>query len=903
MTIETIHTELPEYIKNGLRSTKTYYNFLRLNPNDVYKIKIEKPCDFKNSFFSGIYLNAFKATAEIITLSDENIKLHEKNKNRVILNQAQEYNNIIAFCGERGTGKTSAMVSFLQGLLNINEINTGIGLEKREINDTIIEKYVGLTKNHSYSTIEIIDPSLFEKGENIFEVVLAQMFSSFENELLKTNSKKNIEEKRTVLSLFEKVYENLQAIKKNGNYDGEALETLNKLSCGANLRHNFKELVREYLSFINNNSEKSILVIGIDDFDLNVKGAVDMAEQIRKYLMIPQVVVLLAVNMDQLEDVKEQAVRKDFELMLKTNQLKEDPKEITLRYLLKLIPGERRLLLPKVSANTKETCLRLLPTDSEERIKDLEEQLIKEPNNEKLKWKVKDKNIEEYILSLIYKKTGLIFTSKDYRNHFLVPTNLRKLIELVHFLVGLDGENQKKSFLIFREYLLSNYINEFFSPREMDLLNKLIEAPSFTRNKLLIIEVRNLLIDNYLQKYKQSDEPNNSRIFNIEWDQKFEEIVNPENSSVNISLRDVLFFLDKLQHTNYYKNKERFIDVVKVIYSIELYKYLVVYNNFNAVRELCGESVINTYSESLIRSSDSLKHSRNDFSFNLEAKYQDADIKSALKDIKNYPQLQAFVYCLTHFGSDYSKRRKEKESFGKTKIVLNNNLLNQKWSHYDLFGFVLSELNPTENITRFYNGIALDVSDFGIILKSIEHISSYYCSLPIYSIDLMQEIFSKNFSHVDFKEGDVETLFSAQVAILNEIKKRIRNLRIEYLDKDHLLNAFSDSPFVREFFNPSNGMEEIYSSISTEFSTIKDKPHDLEVINELKREVDKTDLTYGRFRTVKLEPMKYRLEKVLEYQILAKLLVKTKVFTDDRRVFIKDQIDFARKEFLRKNDI
>jgi DNA polymerase III delta prime subunit len=287
---------------------------LEIDLNEEYKIKIEEPNELGKSYFNEIYEKAGRAASEILKKSEISKKLKP---NDPFIKQEQEYNNIIAFCGERGTGKSSAMITFAKSLVNIEDANYESN-KKKPFYDEDLYKI-------QFESLSVIDPTIFEEKENIFEVVLAQLFSSFEKELNK-NNKHEIEDKRKVLELFQKVYDNLKTVQKNGEkYNGEALETLSKLSCGANLRSTFSELVSSYLSFI----KKDCLIIPVDDFDLNVNAVSDMAEQLRKYLMIPNVIILMAADMKQLSDAIEQSIRKDFNILIKSKAMSESPKSIT----------------------------------------------------------------------------------------------------------------------------------------------------------------------------------------------------------------------------------------------------------------------------------------------------------------------------------------------------------------------------------------------------------------------------------------------------------------------------------------------------------------------------------------------------------------------------------------------
>lgn len=48
-------------------------------------------------------------------------------------------------------------------------------------------------------------------------------------------------------------------------------------------------------------SARRFLIIAIDDLDLCNSDVYKMAEQIRKYLIVPQVIIIMAVRMEQLK--------------------------------------------------------------------------------------------------------------------------------------------------------------------------------------------------------------------------------------------------------------------------------------------------------------------------------------------------------------------------------------------------------------------------------------------------------------------------------------------------------------------------------------------------------------------------------------------------------------------------
>lgn len=512
-------------------------NTLKINLNEEYKIKIEDADKLDKSYFKEIYEKAGKATADILKKSEEADKI----KDNPFKRQGEEYNNIIAFCGERGTGKSSAMISFVQSLL---------------MNDKSEEFYKDYTplNNYKYHSLNVIDPSMFEEKENIFEVILAQLFSSFKKKLDDKQHNTDQEKKRKVLEAFQEVYDNLKTVQKNGEkYNGEALETLSNLSSGANLRGSFKKLVNLYLDYIKQNDNTTCLIIPIDDFDLNVKAVADMAEQIRKYLMIPNVVILMAADMKQLSDAKEQSVRDDFKTLLEAEAMSESPKMITAKYILKLIPIERRLVLPSLKLNGKTTYIEL-----------------NEPSTIKAK---KDEPVEKLILRAIQEKTGLIFLAPKYQLTYFVPRSLRELREFLMFLNGMCDENKDENLLAFKDYFVKNWCSNEIGKDYLDLINEWLDRTYFERNKYFIVNTLDTLRDLYVSKYKTNEPIEDVLDWHGIFSDSIEDIYRKENYAINISLGDVLFVIQKLELIND-SELTKYCFAIKTLYSIEMLSLL-----------------------------------------------------------------------------------------------------------------------------------------------------------------------------------------------------------------------------------------------------------------------------------------------------------------------------------------
>jgi len=96
-----------------------------LSISDIYRPKIEEISEMAESSFRETYIEAGKNALKIIedreaALEEVEYKVKRSNKNSNFFVETQCHNNIIAFTGDRGTGKTSAMISFVNALTKLS---------------------------------------------------------------------------------------------------------------------------------------------------------------------------------------------------------------------------------------------------------------------------------------------------------------------------------------------------------------------------------------------------------------------------------------------------------------------------------------------------------------------------------------------------------------------------------------------------------------------------------------------------------------------------------------------------------------------------------------------------------------------------------------------------------------
>ena len=363
---------------------------LEINLNEEYKIKIEEENKFTTSIFKDVYDEALKNVIEIINHAEshENIKY-------------DELNNIIAFTGERGKGKSSSMISFKNALVDKSnkEKHYDFFIKKNEI------------VNKQFATFDIIDPSLFRKGESLFEIILAKMFDHCQCEIKKNNFAVSNDDRRVIISHFQKVFDNLQIINSDRRdlYKKDSIEVLSKMATSSNLRESFRELVSIYLQKFE--KEKHFLVIAIDDFDLNISGAYDMLEDLRQFLIQSNIIILIACKVEQLKLTLLNYFYNEYELLVKYNSSKISELELinnTERYLEKLIPFSRRLLLPDVQS--------------------LQTIRFKVINNREIIFNDDGENFNKLIIKLIFENLNLLQTYNILNKNFIFPNTISMLL-------------------------------------------------------------------------------------------------------------------------------------------------------------------------------------------------------------------------------------------------------------------------------------------------------------------------------------------------------------------------------------------------------------------------------------------------------------------------------------------
>lgn len=411
--------------------------------------KLELTKNFATSYFQKEYHQAFTAVERIV-----NQTLDRKEKK----DSFSKIHNIVPFIGKRGAGKTSAMMSFanaLEGYYADTRKNEQIFTFCRR-KDEKEEKRL----NIQFSCVELIDGSLLEKGEDIFKIILAQMYGKFlEIDQHGYYKDKNYEfEKRELLQQFDQVYRSACELEREGqtdSYYGEsAIVSLRNLSSSLALKTEFADMVQKYLKMFRASQQRygeecsvfeHFLVIMVDDLDLNINNGYDMLEKIHRYMMVDNIIVLLSVDYDQVKLLCE----KKFYSMVpnydaKLNEKSEDVERLAKDFLDKVLPANMRVYIPTLNRHA--------------------DVMIKMDGERK-------KRLKEAIFEKLYNKLGMRMDVDGAKRHFYEQNSLRAFISFylmlddMKCLNGSSGVQNEKVFARNYKLLMSDTITRMVDER------------------------------------------------------------------------------------------------------------------------------------------------------------------------------------------------------------------------------------------------------------------------------------------------------------------------------------------------------------------------------------------------------------------------------------------------------
>ncbi len=322
-----------------------------VNLDSPYKIKYEDYHEFEHSIFSSVYKQAALITREIVEKNEEYHRSPRRRGN-MYRNNEQIY-NILSFVGDRGSGKSSCMLSFAEYLKDYHRISQSKLSDMYKVGDSVA--FIGINS---------IDAGLLEDKEDIVEVVLASLLGQFrkledEGGLIKGDDYEF--RRREFNQSLQSLYASNFRRKADGlNREFASFNTLQEMSVSVNMRENIKDLIEKYIAltrhrFVDEGVKDTncFVVIPIDDIDMNITKGYEMLEQIRRYLIVPNVIVMLSYRYKQLRDICNlyyiNKMKNLTEIHGKGTSFKKKILKLSNCYMAKVVPDGRRILLPQMN--------------------------------------------------------------------------------------------------------------------------------------------------------------------------------------------------------------------------------------------------------------------------------------------------------------------------------------------------------------------------------------------------------------------------------------------------------------------------------------------------------------------------------------------------------------------------
>lgn len=429
-------------------------------------------------FFYPVYQKSVELIKEIHSYPKGSDK--DTSDNFCTDNRISYPNNLIMYCANRGGGKSSAMLSFGNALKQIND-----SMEESKCSKA---KFWGELSKCRFSVLDAIDPTSLCEKEVIMKIILSRLFLEVRN-LFKKKEKESIScDQRSkgceyeLINKFRECYKFINVI--NGSdkkYDDEetdgSLDDLASLGDSSNLKERFHELIELYLKYKyqTDKIQNKYLVIQIDDADLNAKMSYDIIEDLRRYCIAPNVIILMAVNMSQMHQVIEKHFVDEFSSLLNIKDPSGDAspfvslaniKDMAVKYINKVMPAAHQIYLPEIDDylqnNPSDLRLRYIKECYEDsRLDDL----LKYTDSEKEK---EDMVIgyQERVLRLVYLKTGIAMVKPRSYTHNFMPQSMRELTHFLSFMCSLPNLNSELNYA--ELFALLNQDTAWRKPKQMN---------------------------------------------------------------------------------------------------------------------------------------------------------------------------------------------------------------------------------------------------------------------------------------------------------------------------------------------------------------------------------------------------------------------------------------------------
>lgn len=586
----------------------------------TYHIQIEKGMEHHSKLMNiydkdDLFYDAYCQAAYSITRIVERSRA-EQQKNYAhqwyenCYRQFEYHNNIVSFCADRGQGKTSAMLSVAEALQTM-QTRTQEKEQRAFWNQQMKDNRDNPVLSVHFECLPVSDPNLLEKNTSILRTVMSKMFKaasdrweSAANNLSSRQHDEKHQKKEQLAKQFLKCFKGLDFLYKEKKEIASYYDDLNmaaEYGDSNNMKAAFMKLVRYYLDFMADDHKDAMLVILVDDADLNIEQAYYIVEEIRKYFVMPGVIVLAAMHIGTLSRTLEQHFMEQYKTLMAYKQdIWERCHRAMERYITKLLPAAHRIYLPAITGVFEQSYNRLLlsyteqendgdrPASSDRADKAAYVYLL---DSNLSNTSVSD-NYETRLFCLIYAKTGIILTQQGNFLHEFLPDNFRHLNHFLFYMnslptlvpeeknakkenpYGLFGriisdiregdagrisakektERWMKNLQMFLNYFLNIWCPERLTDDQLGAIEKIDLSPLPLKNMTAVQQIRNIL-----NKCRDVGAP-------------IEDLREQKREDTQYTpFSDVVWALKRLSFSVSQRNLLTFISAVKMYYTILLH--------------------------------------------------------------------------------------------------------------------------------------------------------------------------------------------------------------------------------------------------------------------------------------------------------------------------------------------
>ena len=469
--------------------------------------RLDKISD-KESIMRPSYEKAMRALMRIMRQTKRfHLENHDSSDAYALENLLFGYSgNIIAFAAPRGGGKTATMLSFSEILAKGFSTNTlAPVVDNRFLNDMKCEQEEqpdAWMARCCFLPLTPVAPAVLEGKQNILNVIWSRLYRYAERLLseYRTDRIKEVQ-KNEIRRYLQNVLSGIKGIKEPGGGSSGDLASMQDVCDGLSLSRHFHMLVQSILKLAvgDHNVSDRYLVIQLDDADSKMQRVHEVLEDVRKYLMIPNLVILMSVDQSCMSDVVLQDNLRCFPDLIRIDEsrLSQDLLKISNKYIDKLIPPTHMIQLPQLNQIVIQwgDMLRL-------QYEDQNKQLVYEwMNNDNLE-------LETAILMLIYHKTGILFVKQGHFLHNIVPRTLRGFGQ---FLSHLDSMPDIPELDFDNISSVKKYAEAVLKQSEIAAINQR-RFEDYFKYRWLKVKITNLEDQDFLQKFADSVSANRIRL-------------------------------------------------------------------------------------------------------------------------------------------------------------------------------------------------------------------------------------------------------------------------------------------------------------------------------------------------------------------------------------------------------